>query len=584
MAVFFKTRWVPNADGSDSTTVINSTNTAFVHTYQGDDATGDGTREKPFRTVNKASQKSGIGYIVFRGVVNEYFSTGLTIIGDDINQMVIASNYDYTVAYIYKATLDIIPSNIGGYDRGLMSSVIVNGSNGTSLAKTKSSNSLIKTSIYNSSSGYSSFFQTTFNELQYNGATIAKNLLVAKSLKIAVFNIDIYHVPFSYLVTNTLCVFTYNTTVLNVTFTSDSKANVQLLRNALVIAGMPQATADLLFTKDSFGNETCQIVWEQRNGGTLPNIFNAYNADGSVADFTLNPDPNNVALWASDIGGYVGFSKPAFSLLNPTSNQFSAPINVNADGSDDIAAGTLLVVNTDNSLNFSITSAQLWNRMKGNSTLFIPQGRKFNCLGSMSQDGSPFGYYIGKYQNLMGSVQLQPTDTLQANTWYKVSNASGSSVTNAILYNGVQYLPDYFFLTNSTVLNYSLLNSGTGSYVTQLLASPLQSIEIIPYDNLTTPSVSFPKFSAPLMGNCMVLFYKAGNTYGKTAGAPVLFGDTQVAAMTDKIAYYATWAVSNADWEFEVLSQDTTNYTYSIPILQYLRLEVNGHYNQTYDQ
>ncbi len=574
MANYFKTRFFPNPDGTDSATALTNANTAFVHTYIGDDLTGDGTREFPYRSVFKATQKSGVSNIVFRGVVNEAFQSNYIMIGDDINQMVIDSNYDYTVAYIYKATLDIIPSNIGGYDRGLMSSVIVNGSNGTSLAKTKSSNSLIKTSIYNSSSGYSSFFQTTFNELQYNGATIAKNLLVAKSLKIAVFNIDIDHVPFSYLVTNTLCVFTYNTTVLNVTFTSDSKANVQLLRNALVIAGMPQATADLLFTKDSFGNETCRIIKEVRDGGTSANIFNRYDASGNVLDFSLNPDSANEALYASDTGGYVGCFKPASPVSSVSGNTLASPINVLADGTDDTVAGDL-ILNTADVLSFNTASTQIWNRIKSANTIIIPNGIKFKGLNSMSTDGSPFGYYFGKHQVLMNATPLNPGDTLEANTIYKVHNTI-TTVNEAILYNGNQYLPDYFFKTDSTTLVFSLLNAGSGSVVKKVLATPLESVEVIPYDDAVTPSVTFPKFSSPMFGNVMLLYHKLGVNIDK----PVLFSEV----VNDKIAYYADWAVSNADQEFGTLSADTTNYYYKIPILKYMRLEINGHFNVDYDQ
>ena len=84
----FKTRYLPNVDGTEgSTTKITNANTAFVHTYVGDDTTGDGTREFPYRTMTKALTKSGITYVVFRGVVNEAFNMSKIVIGDDLNQI-----------------------------------------------------------------------------------------------------------------------------------------------------------------------------------------------------------------------------------------------------------------------------------------------------------------------------------------------------------------------------------------------------------------------------------------------------------------------------------------------------------------
>ena len=67
-AILFKKRYLPNANGTDSATALTDSNTAFVHTYQGDDTTGDGTRAKPYKSVYKANQKSGVTYILFRVV------------------------------------------------------------------------------------------------------------------------------------------------------------------------------------------------------------------------------------------------------------------------------------------------------------------------------------------------------------------------------------------------------------------------------------------------------------------------------------------------------------------------------------
>jgi len=49
-----------------------NTQAVFVHTYLGDDLTGSGTREAPYRSLTKALTR-GLS-IVFRGVINEYFT------------------------------------------------------------------------------------------------------------------------------------------------------------------------------------------------------------------------------------------------------------------------------------------------------------------------------------------------------------------------------------------------------------------------------------------------------------------------------------------------------------------------------
>lgn len=88
MTNLFKTRFLPNPDGTESTTALTNANTVFIHTYLGDDSTGDGTREKPYRSMTKALTKAG-AYILFRGLINETFNSAKIIIGDDINQVLL---------------------------------------------------------------------------------------------------------------------------------------------------------------------------------------------------------------------------------------------------------------------------------------------------------------------------------------------------------------------------------------------------------------------------------------------------------------------------------------------------------------
>jgi hypothetical protein len=663
-AILFKTRFFPNLDGTDSTTVLGNTNTSFVHTYQGDDATGDGTKEHPYKSVSKALL-TGRQNVVFRGVVNEYFYTNVPVIGDDINQIYIKSNFYSYSQITFRCTV------IFDYTNNTGNNIYV-------------SNIIIQNLSDTYTDVFYSFISNNYTILNHDSRgglrnSTAKNIIDSTpSISTAIESIISNNVSLKgtltsiYCVFQSSCVFKYNgVNIIQPNFVNDSKANIQLIRNAYLAAGMSQTNVNNLFTIDSFGNETCRIVRQQKDGGTSANIFNRYtqtltgtivsaitvnqvltsiqlnvtdssqfaatgdifipNADGSgfevftytsvtinsstlitfvgasytfnvahaigavctrfgdVLDYNLNPDITNEALYASTTGGYVGCFKAATPVNSASSNTFATPININADGSETATSGTLLVKNADDSLTFATGQSQTWNRLKSTNTITIPVARKFNGLGCISQDGSPFGYYFGKHQNLIDATGLTPANTLVANTWYKACNPIMGTY-QGVVYNGTTYLPDYFFFVGASApTSFTLLNADSGTVVKKVLASPLESIEIQPYDDLNTPSVSFPQFSAPLYGDCKMLFYKAGNTYGKTAGTPVLFGDSQVAAITDKISCYtgttlATgWAVTNADWEFNQLAADTANYYYDYPVLKYLRLNINAHFSADYD-
>lgn len=569
MPNYFKTRFLPNPDGTDSATALTNANTAFVHTYIGDDLTGDGTREFPFRSIFKANQKSGVSYIVFRGVINEAFSLpAKRLIGDDVNQNLITSNYSVGQLVGYtNFTCDRNPET--GYDYGNYARMIITG--------------LMNTSG-NSNGNHDKYFHLFLGGFNANEAAFLvsyincttcgfKGTFLHKNGIILIYLDAVNGTKLKNMVIPSSTILKYNgTTLTQPTWTNDSKANIQLARNAYLSAGMSQANVDLLFAKDSFGNETCRIVKESRNGGTSANIFNRYDGSGNVLDYSLNPNSLNEALYASDTGSYVGFFKAA-SAISSVGNTLTAPVNVLTDGSEGVA-GTLLL-NTADVLSFATGQSQIWNRVKSTSTIVIPNGIKFNGIQSLSTDGSPFGYYFGKFQNLMDATGLTPADALEANTIYKVHNLTRTIYESAI-YNGNQYLPDYFFKTGTTPLAFTLLNSDSGTVVKKVLTTPLESIEIIPYDDETTPSTTFPKFSCPMFGDCMMLFHKIG----ANIDLPVLFSEVT----NDKIAYYDDWAVTNADQEFVTLAADTTNYYYALPVLKYLRVEINGHFNADYDQ
>jgi len=568
MANLFKTRFVPNADGTNSATAITNANTAFVHTYVGDDLTGDGTREYPFKSAFKANQKSGVTYIVFRGVINEAFSTGKCIIGDDINQALLTINYSASVSEVRNLTYDRF-NTISWYVPVIRCIQLDDSINSSTLHER-------------------CFFKKNFkqetgwgSDRKVNYCTISsllpfgnyQNYFVYNSLIISSFDTTDRPSIVRSCVFSSACIFKYNNVAfLTPLFTNDSTVNIQLLKIAYLAAGMSQSVADALFFKDSFNNETCKIIWEQKDGGLHPNIFNRYNEDGSIADYSLNPNLYNEALYAGDTGSFVGCFKPANAVV---SADWDAPIDVNTDGTDTVNAGTLLRVNVDDTIDFNTLSGQIWNRLKCNQTIVIPNGIEFDGTPISSNDGTAFGYYFGKHQDLMNPTALTPADALEPNCIYKVCNPL-RSIYQAAIFNGNQYLPDYFFKTGVAPLVFTLLNADSGTVLKKVLATPLESVEVIPYDDIATPSATFPRFSSPMFGSCYMLYHKIGARIDQ----PVLFSEVA----NDKIAYYDAWAVTNADQEFATLVLDTVNYYYKVPILKYLRTELNGHFNADYDQ
>lgn len=676
MTNLFKTRYLPNADGTESTTALTNANTVFIHTYLGDDSTGDGTREKPYRSMTKALTKAGT-YILFRGLINEAFGLGKTLIGDDHNQTILVGDFSITLT---SPTTRIRLSKMGaGYGSTVYSGITSTGEQHASATGAEYSFSL----IVNMPNGYSYQTQrsknTTFGVLLVNKPGLMENTIYSKGLYISVTtNVLKYCV-----LLNSTCLKYNNINCIIPNYQNTD--NVQKLRDAYILMGMTASAANTIFYIDQFENETCKVIKESRAGGTSPNVFNKYapnltgklnaavttgaktsitinvadanqwpttgdlfmptetaytangvtmpigsfevwsytsvtivsptritlngpsytfktahsdlNKDctryGDVLDYTLNPDPHNEALWASDTGGYVGCFRPAYACDVETG--LSAISNVDENGTNSGSGDLLQIVNGE--LKFNSASSQLWNRMSDTTTINIPNGSNFKGLNAMSQDGSPFGYYIGKKQTLISPTAIAAGNALTVGKWYKVYNDNGNSVSEAIVYNGVQYLPEYTFLCVTGVTTFSTLEPGSGSYVKEILSGVLESIEILPYNDMTTPS-TFPKFSAPLMGECKLIFYTASGAarYGKTAGDPVKFADLDLANMiTDfgtvknKISYYDTWAISNADSEFYLLTNaglSTTlkgYFTQDIPAIKYLRREINGHFDMPYD-
>ncbi len=679
----FKTRYLPKNDGTESTTALTNSNTAFIHTVLGDDYTGDGTREKPYQSMNKALQLSR-DYYLFRGVLNEYFITSRIIIGDDKNQTLIQGQYSPGGFYGNTLTADINngDNNVNVIFLNKITKISYGINNRPYYCLVKKGTDTIFTSWgAEQNITWNNYYLVTNNVKQYNYRYVRINNLYINCL------FRFYNTSTLIVVTdsvfNSSSVFRWiDTNCVQPAWTNDSVQNIQLAKDCLKAAGMPQAYIDGSFPKDIFDNETCKIIKEARCGGSHPNILNKYEDNltgalsqaitansaktsitlivddtskfptegniflpfigdyiangvtitngyevftytsvtinsstsitfngasytfkmdyaqntvctryGDAVDFTLNPDPLNEALWASSIGSYVGCFPPS---QRTEFADFDSAVNVNSDGSEG-GAGDLLQV-TNGQLVFNESSTQTWNRIKSNKTFHLLLGQNFGGSHTISQDGTIYGFYLGKYRNLINPTKIYAGETLTVGKRYRVYNDVSTDPSKSISYNGVTYAPRYIFLCISGVTTFSLLNEGSGTYVREVLADPMESIEIIPYDDLNTPS-SYPKFSVPLANNPLLIFYTASGAtrYGHTQGTPVLFShlkETNFIAdfgnISDKIEYYDDFAVSNADPEFYLLtnaglsSQLRGYFTQSIPVIRYLRIEINGHKDDLY--
>lgn len=305
---------------------------------------------------------------------------------------------------------------------------------------------------------------------------------------------------------------------------------------------------------------------------------------GDVLDFTLNTNVNNDALYASSVGGYVGCFKPVVaSALQLGGNGSDTIINVNSDGTDSVTTGTLLVKNSNASLSYNLISGQKWNRFRS-QVIYLGIQLNFSGINGITTDGTMSGTYFGKYQQLLSSNTYSDGDTLTVGTWYKVIGTSklGSS---SISYNNTTYLPGYTFLCITGVTVYELKVSGSGTVVKAILSTPMESVEILPYSDLTTPHIVIPSFSCPLFGDVKMLFNKT-SLYG-IIGAPVKFSDTHVVSvcgLQSPTGYYDNWGITNADSAFTLLATDTVNYYYAVPNIRYYKTEINGHYDSDYGQ
>ncbi len=98
----------------------------------------------------------------------------------------------------------------------------------------------------------------------------------------------------------------------------------------------------------------------------------------------------------------------------------------------------------------------------------------------------------------------------------------------------------------------------------------VDTIEVVPYDDETTPS-AFPPFSCALIQETYMYYH--------TQGQPVLFSDLAGLGVTANVslAIYGSYAVTDADYDSIALLSNSNVILKQIPI-KFFKLEINLHY------
>jgi hypothetical protein len=540
----------------------------YVHVDLGSDITGDGSMEKPYGSYAKAKSVFANRTVLFRGTLVENLIVIGVLQGDEKWQNFVSTN----------------PSYISGYEvRNLRTESVIGGALNSITGGLSGTAGVTQYSIINKMDRYQQCIHCIIID-DVDGRARCTNCITIRRANISVTDDGSYY--WSNCVFPSNQKFYYNKALIqNLNFGNDPIENVRILKRAInpdwIEFGENITIDNELGTINVGGQkiETCRIVKEQKDGGTLPNIFNEYESDGiTPKDFYLNPDKDNVALYASSSGNYVGALPAAHSK-----DVVHSVINVNAETGADSGEGVLLLVdsseNITNNSDRSTYNGQTWNRMRSDVIRIDEQFEGVNNYAFSS--GITSSFYCGKKQTLFGSdiLPISGLFTLQPNKKYKVLDSSpiGTLLENTgvlITKSGkidVSVSRGFTLDTPADITGYSYQAKNENVWLVEVLYGPFESIEVIPYDDETTPS-AFPSFSSPVNSGCLILYHKTG----ARAGQPVLFSEIA----NNKHTYFQNFAVSNADFEYVALVADTANYEAKKPILTFFSIELNAVYDK----
>jgi hypothetical protein len=505
-------------------TTLQTANTIFVCPIVGND-NNVGTRNEPFATMTKGNTIATLPYCVYRGMMIEnppLIGTRTHIFeGEDaVLNGNISTDDGAPVFYNLKCN-----SLTSSYPPSLYSSNVTNLTTFEGLYTLRDS---FITNLNSQIGG--STYQGNNTILNFNNYYSSNNSLYCNiTSSIFVNSVDLY--PYKGLANTIYPIFRYclfrkatlwqwNGVTIPITYVSGPNNYLTDVINGLTayaatLTGTAQTYLNLIIANSFYTDPILGQSNYVMDDTVLP-LFNRYNTDGSILDYTLSSNSNNRALTMGDPSlqyQYVGCYKPNIGgVADSIPMTWGTILHVNTDGSDDdVTPPDILEFDSLGRLSANQASTQFRNRVRTNVLAFV-RGKSLFGVQSSLASGIGSGFFFGKMQS------------------------------------------------------YS---------ATQL---PQESVEVIPYDTLTTPSVSLPRFSVALNGQAQMWYWLPGTT---KAGLPVLFNDLASLGITNlnkSLTEYGTWAVTNVDYESLALSQLTTYVTLEQINIIYLQAEININY------
>lgn len=266
----------------------------------------------------------------------------------------------------------------------------------------------------------------------YNfGASLFQNSIICISVDLYKYSTQTTTYPvFKYCLFRKCTLWQWNGVTVPITYTTEANY-VQDVYNSLLayansmtdgayktyfllMLGSSYATCPIFYT-DNITGQTNKVVDD-----TVYPIFNRYNGS-TVLDYSLSANSENRALTMGDptldfqfVGKYrpnVGGQFAASPMI------FGNPINVNADGSDDLVTpADILIKDSDNNFMANQDSVQLRNRVYAN-VLEFTRGKVPFGAGSQLQSALNSRFAFGKYRPMtqysipQETIEVIPYDT-----------------------------------------------------------------------------------------------------------------------------------------------------------------------------
>ena len=390
---------------------LTNENCKFVHAQLGNDSSGDGTRENPWRSITRA----GSATILFRGITTE--NTMLSINGgwivfDDSSSLQIGNHSDgqYAVNH-YAANIN------GNIKKGTWSSCSVFNSvvDGVYEGIVCGGNNFVRELQAGSIIDSAAPFNYTIIDLKNYATGIVRlhNSIVVSSVDLYnyVERSAVNYMVFEYVLFLKRTKWLWNGIQIPIIYNNENDYLQDVYNSLLNFANTEVSDvtdkAYFLAMLDSI----TKIFYADENGQTNKvvddSVSPVFNRDG---DWSLALRSDNVALFMSNNLSHVGAYKANIGNI-----QYGNIMNVDPlTGVDTSNIGDLLVTDGSGRFSASEDSLQTRNRMQTN-VLIYPRGHRFRGLQSRLRSGLESKLYFGKRQPFsdVGAVLFSPFESIE---------------------------------------------------------------------------------------------------------------------------------------------------------------------------